>query len=405
MGIKEYKGISRDAKRIIATTFLLTFTVTAFRILFGTYLVKYGFSEEQVGSLLSLRTLGLALFSVPVAFLTTFVGRKRIIVIGMITMIVTSVVLFNSTSMAVLSIASFIFGAGHSTYMVNKSPFLFEHSSEKKRMAVFGLEFAMMNLSTVIASFAFGGISDLISSWLNMSSLLSNQIVLNGSLIAMILAIFTLVSIPDHTVKKDDEKITKESFKQLLRPKVLGYMLQVAIVGLGAGLVVPFFAIYIKHQLNASDAVVGFIMAFSQIGNIIGGLMIPRLTKRFGNVETVIGLQLLSIPFLISIMFPQGIIVLSVSFFFRTALMNSANPIIRSMAMDLVDANMRAFISSSVSLINNLMRSVGIFFGGWMMTNVSYSFPYLFTIIFYFVGSVVIYHFFLKNERKKSIQA
>lgn len=44
-------------------------------------------------------------------------------------------------------------------------------------------------------------------------------------------------------------------------------------------MIVPFFSIYLKFTLEVSDGVVGNIMAISQVGTIIGGLIVPLLPK------------------------------------------------------------------------------------------------------------------------------
>ena len=165
-------------------------------------------------------------------------------------------------------------------------------------------------------------------------------------------------------------------------------------------MIVPFFSMYLKFTLETSDGVVGTIMAISQVGTVIGGLIVPPLAKKIGRVNTVLACQLLSIPFLISISFPQGIIIITISFFFRSSLMNMAGPVIGSLAMDIVDDETRTYMSSMVSLINNLFRSIGIYIGGYLMFAYNYNTPYYWTILCYLIGTVILYNVF-KNVKDK----
>ena len=145
-------------------------------------------------------------------------------------------------------------------------------------------------------------------------------------------------------------------------------------------------------------------MAISQVGTVIGGLVVPPLAKKIGRVNTVLACQLLSIPFLISISFPQGIVVITISFFFRSSLMNMAGPVIGSLAMDIVDDETRTYMSSMVSLINNLFRSLGIYIGGYLMFAYSYNTPYYWTILCYLIGTFILYNVF-KNVKDKPAKA
>jgi phosphomannomutase len=96
-------------------------------------------------------------------------------------------------------------------------------------------------------------------------------------------------------------------------------------------------ACHYKTKSRGTNSVVGTIMAFAQFGTVLGGLLTPILSRRLGRVKFVLICQLMSIPFLISISFPQGAFIMAISFFFRNSLMNMANPVLQSMAMDLVE--------------------------------------------------------------------
>ena len=78
--------------------------------------------------------------------------------------------------------------------------------------------------------------------------------------------------------------------------------------------------------------------------------------------------------------------------------MNMANPIIESLAMDLVDARNRTIMSSIFMLTNHLFRAVGTSAGGYIMQNISYNTPYYFTIVLYLFGTILVYMIFGKKK-------
>ncbi len=177
-----------------------------------------------------------------------------------------------------------------------------------------------------------------------------------------------------------------EGYVHVFKKKVLVFMTYNFLIGCGAGMVVPFFSVYLKYSMNISDGVVGSILSVAQFGCILGGLLIPILANKLGSPRAVVVCQILSIPFLISIAFPQGIILLAISFFMRNGLMNMATPLMQNLSMELVDERDRTNLSSVLSLSSNISRAVGIAIGGFMMESISYNAPYYLTVITYAIG-------------------
>jgi MFS family permease len=86
--------------------------------------------------------------------------------------------------------------------------------------------------------------------------------------------------------------------------------------------------------------------------------------------------------------------------------MNMASPIIGSLAMEIVDDSTRTYMSSMVSLVNNLFRAVGISIGGYLMFAYNYNTPYYWTIGCYLIGTVILYIVFKnvgKDSKKESL--
>ena len=180
--------------------------------------------------------------------------------------------------------------------------------------------------------------------------------------------------------------------------QALKFVIYNTIIGFGAGLVIPFFSVYLKFSLNIDNEKVGIIMGLSQLGLVIGGLLVPYISKVLGRENTVVICQLLSIPFLISIAFPQSILILGVSFLLRSTLMNLNQPLIQNISLETVDYENRALMSSVVSMSSNVTRAISMIIAGYLMENISYNFPYYLTVVLYLVGTAVFYKNF-KVER------
>jgi predicted MFS family arabinose efflux permease len=303
-----------------------------------------------------------------------------------------------------MQVSSLVFGFGHAALMMLQAPIIFETTDKEHRVMAFSVAFVFQSIATTVSNFFLGNISNLIGDVLN-NEVAGNLYVLNGATLLVLISIVIAFFFNGEAMTKSNKSVsilkdTKNVFKNylsLLKGDTLKYILQVALVGMGAGMIVPFFSVYLKLTLNVSDGQLGNIMAISSIGTIVGGILAPIIAKRIGNAKAIILFQLLSIPFLITISFPQGIILMTIAFFFRTGLMNMAGPIISSLSMEITDDHKKTYMSGLKSLANNLFRGIGITIGGSLMYRFSYNTPYYFTIALYLLGTLIIYHVFYKK--------
>ncbi len=405
-----FKNISRNVKLYLGIIFFATIVSSAYNVLFGIYLKNLGFNEAFVGQILSINTLGVALGAIPVAIFAERINRKRTLIIGLLMMVISNLIVLNVHVTFIMQVFAFLFGIGNSTLMVLQAPIIYDNTPDEHRVTAFSMAFVLQNVAFVIGSLVLGHMSQTLTG--AMGALDANKLVLNLATSLIFIGVYIALKFDgDQMVKSRREDSIQQTaanlfagFKRLTTGKTLFYLMQVSLIGLGAGMIVPFFSMYLKYSLDTTDGVVGTIMAISQVGTVIGGLVVPPLAKKIGRVNTVLACQLLSIPFLISISFPQGIVVITISFFFRSSLMNMAGPVIGSLAMDIVDDETRTYMSSMVSLINNLFRSLGIYIGGYLMFAYSYNTPYYWTILCYLIGTFILYNVF-KNVKDKPAKA
>ncbi|MBF4694790.1 MFS transporter [Fusibacter ferrireducens] len=395
-----FEESNSNVKIFLGIILIASVSVAAYNVLVGIYMKNMGFNEEAVGQILSLRTLGIAFGAIPIAVLTEQYNKKNALRAGLLIMLFCGLMMINTRTFWIMQFASFFFGIGHATLMVLQTPILYENSSDGHKVTAFSAAFVIQNIAFVFGSFFLGHLSELLAK--HSSEKIGNLLVLNGATLLIVIPIVMTAyfSGESMTAQKRTVPFRQTGFNivsgycEICKGKALLYLLQVAFVGFGAGLIVPFFSMYLKYALNVMDGIVGTIMAISQVGTILGGLLVPIISRKWGRVRTVIWCQLLSVPFLISISMPQGIYIITLSFFFRSSLMNMANPIIKSLSMDLIGKDERTYMSSLVSLTNNLFRSMGIYFGGIIMYTVSYNAPYYVTIICYLGGTFILYKVF-----------
>lgn len=381
--------LSRNVKSYLTANFLLSFSAGIFTMYVGIFLKENGYAEDFIGRMLSIHTLSTAIFSLLGAFLIGQIGNKKSFMLGSLAVFLGFALMGNTLNPYLLICAGVLSGLGFAVKSTGEAMFLSENSLSQHRVLVFSLNFTIMNAGFMSANF-FGG---LLVRYLSIKLPYIQAILWIISLAGA----FAIVSfLPILAIKQNE--ITKRrnlgqhivGYKNIFsNNKAVKFLMFNAVIGMGAGMVVPFFSIYLKYALEIQDDLVGGILSFSQLGCVLGGMLIPVIAKKLGEHKMIVTTQLLSIPFLISIAFPQGIIFVAISFFMRSSLMNMGTPIIQNLGMNLVHPLDRANLSSLMSLSSNLTRAVGIAIGGYIMHKYDYNTPYYFTVAFYLLATVL----------------
>lgn len=390
--------LSKNIKLFLTINLIASFAMGIFNMFVGIYLKEIGYKEQFVGSVLSINTFAIAIGSILSAYLIERIGRKKSFSIGFICIAIGSIFIVFFNNSALIIIMAIINGFGMSIKTTAEGMYILENTSEKERVSVFSTNFIMFNIGMMGASFLGGVMSSYLGNYFNSSEAIKYIFMMTS-----ILAISALIPI---FFMKEPECIEHRNLKDCLKgyisiinKTIVSFMIYQFLIGIGAGIIVPFFSVYLKYSMNIADSIVGTILSISQFGCIIGGMVIPFMSNKFGKVKSIIICQLLSIPFLLSIAFPQGIILITIAFFMRNGLMNMASPLIQSLSMEIVHDSERTNMSSLIALSSNISRAIGIAIGGFLMETISYTIPYYFTVGFYLIA-VILFSYIYKGELK-----
>lgn len=372
----------------------------AFGVIQGLYILSLGWSETVLGTVLSFRMLAAAVASVPAGIISDRMGRKPVLVAGGVLTTVGYLGMAIVSAPLPMIAFSCIVGIAQACQATSGAPLLAESSTGEDRSRLFGVNFSLSMLVNMIGSL-LGGV-------------LPEQMKTIGMIPAyrISLAVFSFVTLvgvmPAARMIEQVRGSTHTSAVEELRGlantaaqrAVLNLLVYSTFIGIGAGLVTPYFNVFLSNKLGVDSAVVGLILSFSQGATGIAGLIAPILANRFGKVATVVGTQLASIPFLLLVALPPNVYVVAFALFMRSALMNMSNPVASTFSMEVVDADRRGKVSSLMRIADNLTRAVSAAIAGWIMANWNYEIPYFFTAVLYLMASVVYYRAFKGWENR-----
>ncbi len=376
----------------------------AFGMLQGIY-IKLKVGEDFLGMLISTKTLAMALFAFPCALIVNRIGKKKALLLSM-SFILFSIVMqgYFQSSWIILTFG-LIQGCFDALLSVTGGPFLAENSHGEERVMLFSVSFAVNTFSVMTGYYIFGQVVEDLSKSINIIQAYRYGIIVSG-FVGIAALVFIALIREKPLLEENKKNITlKDSIAVFGEKGVLQFIIYNSLIGFGAGLVVPYFSVYLKFKINITISQLGLIMSLSQVATGIGGLITPILANKFGKVNTIIMCQIASIPFLLIIATPPSILVVSIAFFMRSALMNMAGPVISDISMELVENEKRSVLSSILNLSASFTRAISAVAAGFMMKHLTngYEIPYYITTFLYVIATLYFYKTFKSYNKEESV--
>lgn len=425
----------RNATLYLQSVSMSSLAQGAYGVIQGLYIMSLGFDETVLGTILSARMLAAALASVPAGVVSDRVGRKPVLVAGGLLTTAGYLGMAVSSSSVAMIIWSCMVGLAQACQMTSGAPLLAESSTQEDRARLFGVNFSLSMFANMVGSLLGGFVPGRLgrlgpTEAFRLSLALFSMVTFIGVLPAVKIAegrrdwaerlqraddLFmgrvgpTESYVGEGGIRSEGIRpgagkasaalkiVWSEicSLGSVIRNKdVAGLLVYSVLIGFGAGLVVPFFNVFLSRKLGVDTAIVGLILSFTNGATAIAGLIAPVLAARYGKIRTVVGTQMASIPFLLLIALPPNVYLVSVALFVRSALMNMSSPVASSFSMEIVEPDKRGKVSSLMRISDNVSRALSAAAAGYIMSRWSYEAPYFFTAVLYLLASLVYWRSF-----------
>jgi MFS family permease len=406
---RHLKLFSRNARLFLVGIFFVGLNYAIFSLLLNLYFKELGFTEDLIGEVLSWGAWGMTAISVPAALVIPKVQIKKILIVSVLFAGVFSLLQASLVERTQLLLASFLLGMTSSVARVAAAPFLMRNSTPKERTYLFSLHFGIYLVAAIGGSLGGGYLPNLFSHYITLKSL-AFRYSLYVSVFLSVLALIPFMMItPEKKVEKLLTSKRGEDHKDRLRRNlwkergVLFFRLCLPffIVGMGAGLIIPFLNLYFKERFLLPAGTIGIFFALLQFFMLAGILMGPLLSKKIGMIKTIVSTQLFSIPFMVVLAFTYNLSLAVVCFLFRGTLMNMGQPISTNFAMEKVKEKEHALANALLMLSWTGSWAASANIGGRLIKAYSFTPPLLITVGLYIISSVLYYLFFSSEEDKK----
>ena len=416
---KEAFGLfTPNARLFLLGNFLFGIGSNLVQLLLNLYLQKLGYDEATIGTVLSLRAFGSFAVALPASLVVARLDSRLLL-----------------SSTAVLTAAAFagqgllsgfgpiagsvlLSGAFSSMYQVASGPFFMRNSGDKERVHLFALNGAIGMGTGVIGSLVGGVLKDIVfqasgdeAYAYRMALLLGACFV--GSSIAPFLAIRDQRSRRDREAIRDDAavplpagstaptetgpaeprgRLGKLDAGLYLRLLVPGFL-----VGMGAGLTIPYLNLYFKNEFHLGDSAIGVIFALGQVGTFVGMAAGPAIARRVGKPRAIFLTQALSVPFILVLTYLRFLPAVILAFLARQSLMNMSTPISDNFALEKVPPGQQHFMNALKMLNWTGSWMIAARVSGSIIAELGFAPSFTLTAALYAVATALFWTFFLRR--------
>ncbi len=336
------------------------------------YAESYGATPLTVGFLSMSFSLMQFLFAPVWGRLSDRIGRRPIILLSLAGSCLAFLVFGLATTLPMLFVGRALAGLLSSASLPAAQAFIADSTTPENRAKGMGLIGAAFGLGFIFGP-AMGG---LLSRWGYGTPSLVAAVLAGGN---FIWAWFSLPESLHHSRRKISPSYLSPRFvRETFRNSRLAFLLPIMFLHVFAfSNMESTFALFGEHQVGLGVMGVGALLGeVGIIAAIIQGLLIGRLTKRFGEARLSIwGLFLMALGLLLTTLVhtPLGMVLVVPLYALGSAL---SNPTLASLISRSVDENRQGMTLGTAQGLSALARVLGPLFGTWLFQTFAPDAPY-----------------------------
>lgn len=359
-------------------TAITSFAGQIYGVVYNLFLRQNGLTNLDIGKITSANLWGSAVLGTFFAFLVNKVEKRKFfeyLLLVQILMQCLRIFLINPQIQVVLN---FLSGASSSAISIIISASMIISTSSKDRIILFGSNFSISMITSVIGNLIGGTIADIAG--FRFTMLIANVIYTSS--------LFVVKKLPI----SGQQVFEKIAFTKVQKRIFWYYLASNLLVGFGAGLFISFGNLILSDLFAMSTTLIGLIMALTQVATGIGGAMNHTLEKRFGSTKVLFFCYSLVVPLMIFLAFVRSPVIFCSLYVVRFMLMNMVNPIFSVFVFSNLPVQYLPVTNGIGNLLNNSSRAIAALLYGYIVTNNSdYTKLLLISALFYLMNAFLTY--------------
>jgi len=421
-----FRHFQRNARLYLINNALSYVTVGIILVLYNLYLVALGYRADFIGLVLFMGTLGAGIAIFPAGLCIDRFGGKAILIWSSVLVGLAGAGQMLLRQPLPLLISSFLAGIGLAFMLVINAPFLTVNSAPAERSLLFSLNIVVALITTVLGELLGGVLPVWLRAWpwamaplpYGLNGLLVSQPLARSYQLALLIA--GLIAAPSFiplfmlsddrpklqptgiggvhtglmTIRKRIALWRRTDIRVVVSSILFTMILVQILIGMGAGLFIPYFNIYFVQHLGASSALFGLIDGCANALNALLTLLAPLLVLRISRINTLVFTRLLSLPLLLIIGLTSWLPLAAVLYPLRQGLMDMSNGILQVFSMEVVAERHRGMANSSYQAAFQAANGLATPIGGLIITRLGYTPVFILAAILYMAALMLMWERF-----------
>lgn len=422
--IKGFGRFQRNARLYLISYALSYVSVGIILVLYNLYLSSLGYGADFIGLVLFMGAVGVGVAIFPAGICVDRFGGKEILIWASVLIGFAGAGQFLLRQPVPLLISAFVAGIGAAFIVVVNAPFLIAYSDPAERSLLFSFNIVVSLAATVLGEMV-GGVLPIwfrAQPWAmaplpgGFNYLLAGQPLARSYQLSLLLAgiIAAPSFIPLFMMSNDRPSMPVEkeprsslwSWRRMsaviqrwrqvdVRAVVMSPLVMMTLfwtlLGMGAGLLLPYFNLYFVQHLGASSAFFGFIDGCSNALNALCTLLAPLLMVRIGRMRTLLLTRLASLPVMLAIGLTSWLPLAAFLYPLRQCLMDMSAGILQVFSMEVIERPRRGVANSSYQAAFQGSQAITTPLGGLLIVHAGYSIVFVITALFYLLALVVLW--------------
>lgn len=395
--------MNRDIFLLFATRIVRLFAYGFLSVVLVLYLSEAGLSESQIGLILTLTLAGDAVISLWLTTSADHLGRRKLLIVGGMLMVLSGIVFLLTRNPIFLTIAAAIgvlspSGNEIGPFLSIEQAGLSQLVRDEQRTKVFAWYNLAGSFATATGALAGGWLAQAlqVSGW---TALHAYQVILGGYALAGLALVLLFLSIsPAVEVTQSKAPVSHTLGLHQSRPIILKLSALFALDAFAGGLIVQsMIAYWFYIRFGVETGLLGSIFFGANILAGISALLAARIARRFGLINTMVfthipsNLLLMLVPLMPSLPWAIGVLLA------RFSISQMDVPTRHSYTMAVVHPDER----SAAAGVTGIARSIGAALSP-SLAGIFFGIPVLFNLPFFLSGGLkIIYDLALWGEFRK----
>ena len=360
--------------------------------LFPLFLDSHGASEMEISFVISLSSLATTVLMIPVGFLMERVGKKRMLLIGLLIWTVTPIFIGSARNWRTVAPLYMVYNLAEIFVGPARMTMISEYATPESQATVFGV---------MSMDWAVGGIlSPPLSGFLAERS--GWHLPFQVAAMVMALSLVPALMLKDKAEGTQEKRVSALNiFRRDYLTTISLFFLFACVLSTGQSIVGTMLPIFLKNQMALSLSSIGLFFTGSSVLSLLGQVPGGWLADRYGRKKVILAF-LLPIPFIFSawaMVSDWGVMLVLYSLFAGClGMMGSASLALLS---DSFPPELKG-AAFSVRMTGFRMGSiVGPLLGGYLYSSLSPKSPFVAAALLFSIGIPFVY--LIKEKSKKAV--